>query len=375
MESKLEDRITLLDGSRIIIESAVAAGAEVFTGYPITPANLLYAYAGKRFPVFLPAPDEITALQWLCGFSSVGKVGVTATSFPGFALMLETLNMAYLMELPMVIILAQRLGPSTGSATAGAQGDLLLLRGCISGGYPIPVFCPADFKDCQELTHQAVKAAIQMRTPVILLTSKEMIMTNRSFDLNEFEEKEKVSLKYFENGKPYKPYLADEDTMVPPFLPLGNNQHQVRINSSTHDVNGFIQKATKEALDNTKRLKVKIEEGMKEFNFYSLNEIDEARILLVSYDISSDAVLEAAKVLKTRNVLVSTLILKTILPVPENILSILEYYEKVFIVEENLSGLLREILFGIQSQSNIYGINKIGEMISPEDIIAEVSSN
>src|SRR3990172_3117104 len=132
--------VSLIDASRIITESCVQSGAEVFVGYPITPTNLVYSYSFERFPVALPAPDEITTLQWMSGFSSVGKFPVTATSFPGYALMLESINMAFMMELPMLIILSQRLGPSTGSATTGAQGDLLLLRSSISGGFPIPVF-------------------------------------------------------------------------------------------------------------------------------------------------------------------------------------------------------------------------------------------
>lgn len=93
----------LIDGSRLITEALVRAGAEVFIGYPITPANNLYLFSGKRFKTFFAAPDEITTLQWMSGFSAAGKLSVTATSFPGFALMLESINMAYMMELPMVI--------------------------------------------------------------------------------------------------------------------------------------------------------------------------------------------------------------------------------------------------------------------------------
>ena len=103
-----KDKYVLIDGSCIIIESLVQSGAEVFIGYPITPANMLYSYARRRFPSFLPAPDEITALQWAAGVSAAGKLAVTATSFPGFALMIETINMAYMMELPLVIVFVQR---------------------------------------------------------------------------------------------------------------------------------------------------------------------------------------------------------------------------------------------------------------------------
>ncbi len=105
MDSGLQGRV-LIDGSRLIIEALARGGADVYVGYPITPSNWLYAYARQRFPVFLPAPDEISALQWAAGFAATGKFPVTATSFPGFALMLETVNMAYMMELPLLIILA-----------------------------------------------------------------------------------------------------------------------------------------------------------------------------------------------------------------------------------------------------------------------------
>ncbi|HEY77225.1 MAG TPA: hypothetical protein G4O00_13800, partial [Thermoflexia bacterium] len=62
-------RLVLTDGSRLIAESCVRAGADVYVGYPITPASLIYAYAARRFPAILPAPDEITALQWMAGLS------------------------------------------------------------------------------------------------------------------------------------------------------------------------------------------------------------------------------------------------------------------------------------------------------------------
>ena len=122
--SKVTPQLALIDGSRLIVEACVQAGADVFVGYPITPASLIYNYSSQRFPTTLPAPDEITTLQWMCGLAASGRLPVTATSFPGFALMLETLNMAYMMELSLLVILVQRLGPATGTATAGAQGDL-----------------------------------------------------------------------------------------------------------------------------------------------------------------------------------------------------------------------------------------------------------
>ena len=153
MESQ---KIIFSDSSKIITEALAEAGADVFIGYPITPANLLYQYASQRFPIFKAAPDEITTLQWMSGFATAGKIPVTATSFPGYALMLEGINMAYMMELPMIIILVQRLGPATGTATRGAQGDIALLSGTISGGMAIPSFSISNQIDCWEISAKAV---------------------------------------------------------------------------------------------------------------------------------------------------------------------------------------------------------------------------
>ncbi len=363
----------MIDGSRVLIEAIVQAGANVFIGYPITPANWLYAYASERFPTFLPAPDEISSLQWAAGFATTGKIPATATSFPGFALMVEPLNMAFMMELPMVIILAQRLGPSTGSATAGAQGDILLMRGCISGGYPLPVFCPSNFKDCWELASQSVSAAVTLRTPVILLTSKEMVMTTRSFDLSQLSPITPSEWKQYRHEKTYKPYQAEEQ-LVPPFLPVGNSHHQVKINASTHDPEGFIRKATPEAIANTLRLQQKIENRISDYTFYEYDQGDQAELIIVTYGITSDAGRDAVKQLREKGLSVSLLILKTLLPISPIIMDILQRYEKVIIAEENASGLLRELVYGQKTDHRIRRVNKIAYMITPSEIIQEVEA-
>ncbi len=361
----------MLDGSRIIIEASVQAGAEAFIGYPITPANWLYHYAEQRFSYFKAAPDEIATLQWMSGFSAAGKFPVTATSFPGFSLMLESLNMAYMMELPMLIVLAQRMGPSTGSATMGAQGDLLLLRGAISGGYPIPVLCPSDFTDCWNLTAEAVKIAIRLRTPVILLTSKEMMMTNSDFDLARLKEIEKAQWKFFEGEGDYQPYKAGGD-MVPPFLSPGSKEHRVRLNASTHDSTGNIRKGSPEAMANTRRLKNKIMKRIAEYTHYDLDEDEGANILIITYGITTEAARDLLRKYRKQGIGISCLTLKTLLPIPPEIFEIADRYEHIIFAEENISGQMREIMYGQAERENIRGVNVIGRMITSADIEREV---
>ena len=362
----------ITDASLIITEACVQSGADAFIGYPITPSNRFYSYGTKRFPLFLAGPDEITVLQWMSGLATTGKFPVTATAFPGFALMLESFNMAYMMELPMLIILTQRLGPSTGSATTGAQGDLSLLNGCISGSYPVPVFCPSNFEDAWTLTHEAIKTAVKFRTPVILLTSKEMVMTQKSFDLNALPE-----IKPFDNSTkkieyPYQSYKADEN-LVPLFIPVGNDEHQVRINSSTHDNEGLIRKGNPESLANTIRLKEKFEKRIDDITFYELDKDEGNENLIVTYGISTEAARDTLLNLRFQGKKASLLVVKTLLPVPKKIIEIINSYKDVTFVEENISGQYEQILFGTASKENIHRVNKIGSLISPTEIEKELA--
>lgn len=365
--------IALIDGSRLLTEAMVRAGADVFVGYPITPANLVYSYSKKRFPQFMSAPDEITTMQWMSGFAATGKIPVTATSFPGYALMIESINMAYMMELPMVIVLIQRLGPATGTATCGAQGDLNVINGTISGGYPLPAISISSTQDCWEMPAKAVKMAVELRTPVVLFTSKEEMMTMISFDMNQLEEIEPVDRKYFNGEGTYLPYKPNEK-LVPEFLPVSNTKHQVRLTASTHDMGGIIKNTTEEALNNTRRLNDKIVKNFSDYLFYEYDEQDGAQIILVSYGITSSASRVAVDTLRKSGKKVSLLIMKTIYPIAKEYFNICNRYKNIVIAEENLNGLLRHIMFGHRSLPNVTGVNAIGHMIEPDEIINQILS-
>ncbi len=365
---------TLTDASRLIIESMARAGADAFIGYPITPANLLYLYGSQRMPLMLAAPDEITTLQWMAGLSAAGRIPVTATSFPGYALMIESINMAYMMELPMVIILVQRLGPATGTATCGAQGDLALLNGQISGGHPLPVLCTSSFEDCWTLSAKAVEMAVNLRTPVVLLTSKEEVMTSKSFDVSSLPEIIKTERKYYDmkcDGK-YKSYKPTD--LIPDFLPVTQAKHQVRLNASTHDQQGLLQHSSDEAMNNTRRLEEKIRQKAYEFTWYDLDETEKADTLVVAYGITAAAAKDAVNQLRSEGEKVSLLIPKTLIPAPDVYIEIMDSYTTVVVAEENINNQFCKMLYGIRKPLNQRFIGSLGKMITPQQIIEEVKS-
>jgi 2-oxoglutarate ferredoxin oxidoreductase subunit alpha len=305
----------------------------------------------------------------MAGLSATGKLPVSATSFPGLALMVESINMAYMMELPMLVVLVQRLGPSTGSATVGAQDDVRFLHGLISGGYPMPVFCIADIVDCWKLPPVALQTAVDLRTPVILLTSKEMAMTKRSIDLTELEDIEPIKRRFYDAETTYLPYAAGH-AETPPFLPLGHAHHQVRMTASTHDQRGILQHSTDEAIANTRRLAAKVKENTPPL--YQLDDRDSAETLIVSYGITSGAARAAVRTLRESGEAISLLVARTLVPIPRVYYEILDRYPRIIFAEENLQGQFASILFGERWPERTALVGGIGHMVRPQDIIQEV---
>ncbi len=367
----IEKKNTLIDGSKLMIEALAQAGVDTFVAYPITPSNWMYKYGKERFPQFYAAPDEITTFQWMAGMAAAGRLPATSSAFPGIALMVESINMAYAMELPLVIIITQRLGPSTGSATTGAQGDLAILNGIISGGFPVPVFSPSNFEDAWELSAKAVETAVKFRTPVFLLTSKEMVMYQKSFDISRLKPIDKVVRNRPEIKGDYLPYKAD-DSLVPPFIPLGDDEHMVRITASTHDEAANIRKNDPEALANTRRLRDKFINRIDELTIYDLDRQTGSDKLLVTWGITADSARDALNQLRAQGEKVDLLVVKSLLPVSPEIYKIMDNYKEVIIAEENLTGQLKEILFGIRPLSHIKQVNKMGHMITPGEIVEAV---
>jgi 2-oxoglutarate ferredoxin oxidoreductase subunit alpha len=243
----------------------------------------------------------------------------------------------------------------------------------LSGGYSIPVLSTSEAKDCWEMGEQAVKTAVELRTPVILLTSKEEVMTQFSYDLSKLKDIEPVERKYYDSDDTFIPYKRD-DKGVPEFLPVSNDKHQVRYTASTHNENGILQGITPEALGNTIAIHEKIEKNLDSYLFYNLQEED-SDTLLVSYGITANATREAALRLKAEGRPVSLLVPGTLLPVPNVYLEIMASYKNVVIAEENYHGLYSRLLFGAKAPENIHNVNTIGRMISPDEIIEEVKKH
>ncbi|MFO0793538.1 MAG: hypothetical protein U0586_05685 [Candidatus Brocadiaceae bacterium] len=180
----------LLQGNQAIALAAEVAGLKFFAGYPITPASeIIHELVNKRQMKVLQMEDEIASINAVMGASLAGVKAMTATSGPGFSLMQESIGHGHMMEVPMVIVNVQRVGPSTGMPTLPAQGDVMQ---CIHGShgdyFPI-VFYPNSVAELYQYTVAAFNAAEESLSPVILLSDGyishlyETITPHRDFEI------------------------------------------------------------------------------------------------------------------------------------------------------------------------------------------------
>ncbi len=360
----------------MLAEGALAAGCRFFAGYPITPASEVYEVMMRELParggVALSSPDEISSLCYCVGASLRGLKAMTATSGPGWALMIETTQYALMTETPVVVALVQRLGPSTGGATQGAQGDVCLAEFATSGGYTIPAFSPSNATECFELAVHAFNWSERLRTPVLLLSDKEVGMTSEVVDDEALRIPSLVNRKIATVRGAYAPYAAQEPDSVPDFAAVGG-EIKATVTGSAHDVRGRLRKNSPQVIQVLERLQRKIEAHAEEMARVRPDLEPNARCLLISYGVTARAARQAVGKLRAEGLRISFLQIQSLFPVPQKWLDqAVTGVEAVFVAEENLTGQYRAVLTPYLSGKTIHGINKIGSLISPTEIARAV---
>lgn len=369
-------QVGLVSGNRMVALAALAAGCRFFSGYPITPSSEIYQTMMEELPglggVALAAPDEISALAYCVGASLAGHKAMTATSGPGWCLMIETVQYAVMTETPVVIALVQRLGPSTGGATQGAQGDVLLAEFCTSGGYTIPVFAPSDARECFELTQVAFRWAERLRTPVVLLSDKEVGMTMESVDSAALPRAEPARRRLVAGGQRFLTQACHCLEEPPDFAPVGG-QARVVATGSAHDREGRLRKNAPEVVELLIHLQAKMVAHQEDMALVRLARDDFADTLVISYGITARAAREACRRLRARGRRVSFLQPLTLFPVATEALGqAAAGCSRVVIAEENLTGQYATVLDPYLAGRRVVRVNRVAEMIPPAEIMAAV---
>ena len=177
----------LVMGNEAVALGALRAGMSFFAAYPITPASeIMHFLADRENKIeFVHAEDEIASIHMAIGASLAGRKAMTSTSGPGMSLKQEGIGLAHMMEVPLLVVDVQRVGPSTGMPTLPAQGDLLQAKHGSHGDYSALVFYPGSVEECYKVTIQAFNAAEESSSPVILLLDGFLAHLSETVDLED----------------------------------------------------------------------------------------------------------------------------------------------------------------------------------------------
>ncbi len=357
-------KVEFMQGNTACAEGALAAGCRFFGGYPITPSTEIAETMARRLPkaggTFISMEDEIASIAAVIGAAWTGVRSMTATSGPGFSLMMENIGYAAMTETPCVIVNVQRGGPSTGQPTRAAQGDMLQCRFGSHGDYSTIALTPNSVQEMFDLTVKAFDLADRFRVPTFLMAD-EIVGHMR----------ERVTIRDAAGITPPRPlpegslpYEAGEDG-VPGFAPFGSGR-AIHVTGLTHDERGYPDTTDPEAHDKlVRRLVAKVESARREIADYEVTNPD-AETVFVTYGAPSRTV---EQVLHDRpGDSIGHLRLRLVWPFPEFALE--EFPNaKVFLMPElNMGQMVREVQRHVDQP--VVSIPKIGgELHTPAELV------
>lgn len=356
-----------MQGNIACAEGALAAGCNFFAGYPITPSTEVAEHMAAKLPkrkgCFIQMEDEIASMAAIIGAAWTGARSMTATSGPGFSLMMENIGYAIMSETPCVLVNVQRGGPSTGQPTLAAQGDMMQVRFGSHGDFSIIALTPSTVQECFELTAKAFNLADRFRCPVFVMTDEVIGHMRERIDIPDSVEIHRMKpLK--ENMLPFAP----EDDLVPGFAPFGSGR-KIPVTGLTHNEKGYPDSTNPPRHEElVRRLVEKIERARHEIADVEIVN-QEAEYIFVCYGAPVRTVQEV--VLKSQYPNCGYLKLKVVWPFPEEILSRFPNVKAFIVPEMNLGMISREIERHVCVP--IISAGKIGgELHYPEELIAIV---
>ncbi len=326
-----------IHGDAACAEGAVAAGCRFFAGYPITPATEIAERMSRRLPevsgVYIQMEDEIASMAAILGAAWGGAKSMTATSGPGFSLMMENIGLGMMTETPCVVVNVQRAGPSTGLPTLVGQADVMQARWGSHGDYGCIALSPSSPQECFNYTIDAFNLSEIYRQPVFVLAD-EMIghMTERVVIPR------RQDLRIVDRPKPTatpEDYLAFEshNFMPAPMATVGQG-YNVHVTGLTHDERGYpiITDTVQER--NVRRIVDKIRMNADKIIRYEGVQLEDAEVVAVAYGCTSRSARQAVENMRSKGHKVGLLRLITLWPFPSKVIRALAPTIKGFVVPE-----------------------------------------
>jgi 2-oxoglutarate ferredoxin oxidoreductase subunit alpha len=336
-----------LDGDSACAEGALAAGCRFFAGYPITPATEIAERMAKRLPeaggIFIQMEDEISAMAAVLGASCAGVKSMTATSGPGFSLMMENIGLGITMQIPCVLVNVQRAGPSTGLPTLGAQGDMMQARWGSHGHYEIIALAPAS---PQEIFHQTITAfnlSETYRLPVLVMADE---IVGHLSERVLIPDSSKIMLQSRPRAKGrkdrFKPFRPGANGVAP--MANAGEGYLVHFTGLTHNEKGYPVMTAEAHSEMVARITGKILSNLDKIIQVEEYRLEDADVALISYGICSRSSLAAVDEAREQGIKAGLLRLITVWPFPQEKVRELARRVKLLItVELNLGQIHLEV--------------------------------
>lgn len=378
----IEKQVVLMQGNEAIARGALDAGVNFFAGYPITPstevAEILSIELPKRGGKFIQMEDEIASISAIIGASLAGAKAMTATSGPGFSLMLEGIGFAKITETPCIVIDVMRGGPSTGLPTKPSQSDIMQTRWGNHGDAPAIVLYPDSVLETYELTIRAVNLSEKYRTCVVLLTDEVLGHMREAVSLPDLK-----NIKIVNRIKPTVPpewyrHYDENPKYIQPVASYGEG-YRFHVTGLAHDDYGFPTNKADEIALMMDRLKKKVTHHLKDIIQIESFKMEDARTAIFAAGITARAAKSAVLMARKSGKRVGLIRPLTIWPFPDDaIRKYLRNVKNIFVPELNQGQLIKEVkrvmggVWNYESRKSrqIIPIQKYnGELITPTEIV------
>lgn len=330
------------------LAAAERAGLPLFLGsYPITPASdILHEMSGyKNFHVYtFQAEDEIAAVGAALGAAYGGCIGICTTSGPGMLLKQETVNLAVMAELPLIIADVQRAGPSTGMPTKTEQADLLMALYGRSSESSVVILAPATPGDCFQMAFEAVRITTKYMVPVVFMSDGFLANGAEPWRVPKVGDLPKIEVQFRTNPKGFQPYLRDPETLSRPWVRPGTPGLEHRIGGlEKEDVTGHV---SYDPLNHEKMVRLRAEKVARVAMDIPPTEVrggPSGTLLVIGWGSTYGSIVEAVERLRAQGKSVSHVHLRYLNPLPPDLKQIIPRFEKVLVPELNLGQLVKVI--------------------------------
>lgn len=336
-----------ITGDEACAEGALAAGCRFFAGYPITPATEVAERMAVRMPdvcgTYIQMEDEIASMAAIVGASCAGVKSMTATSGPGFSLMMENIGLAVCTETPCVVVNVQRAGPSTGLPTLGAQGDMMQARWGSHGHYEIITLAPASPQELFYLTIKAFDLSETYRTPVLIMTDE---VIGHLSERVVIPEPSAIKLRSRPRAKGrkdrFKPFQPGPNGVAP--MAIAGEGYGIHVTGLTHDEQGYPVMTAEAQVDMVTHLTSKIQRNLDDIVKTASYRMEDAEYAIISYGVSARSSLSAVDEAREQGIKAGLIKLITVWPFPEKLIRETAQKVKGFVtVEINLGQIHLEV--------------------------------